>query len=35
MSVNKAIIIGFVGQNPDLRTTQAGGKVASLSIATS
>ena len=35
MSVNKAIIVGFVGKDPDIRTTQAGGKVASLSVATS
>ena len=35
MSVNKAIIVGFVGQNPDIRTTQAGAKFATLSIATS
>lgn len=35
MSVNKAIILGFVGQAPDIRITQSGAKVATLSIATS
>lgn len=34
-SVNKAIIIGNVGKDPDIRTTQDGRQIASLSIATS
>jgi single-strand DNA-binding protein len=34
-SVNKAIVIGFVGKDPDIRTSPSGAKVASLSIATS
>ena len=34
-SVNKAIVIGFVGKDPDIRTSPSGSKVASLSIATS
>lgn len=34
-SVNKAILLGNVGQDPDIRPTQAGNKIANLSIATS
>jgi len=34
-SVNKTIIIGRLGDNPDIRQTQDGRKVASLSVATS
>ena len=34
-SVNKAIVIGHCGKDPEIRTTQSGTKVASLSIATS
>jgi single-strand DNA-binding protein len=34
-SVNKAIIIGNLGADPDVRTTGSGTKVATLSIATS
>lgn len=34
-SVNKAIIIGNVGQDPDIRTAQSGDKIANFSIATS
>lgn len=34
MSVNKAIIIGNLGQDPDLRYTQGGTAVANLSVAT-
>lgn len=33
-SVNKAIILGFVGKDPDVREISSGTKVASLSIAT-
>lgn len=33
-SVNRAIIIGNVGQDPDIRTTQSGQKIANFSIAT-
>lgn len=34
-SVNKAQILGRVGQPPNIKTTQAGDKIASLSVATS
>lgn len=34
-SVNKAIIVGNLGADPDVRTTQSGQMVATLSIATS
>lgn len=34
-SLNKATIIGNVGQDPDIKTMQSGDKVANLSIATS
>ncbi len=34
-SVNKAIIVGNLGADPDVRTTQSGQLVATLSIATS
>ena len=34
-SVNKATLIGRVGQDPDIRTLQTGVKVANFSIATS
>lgn len=34
-SLNKATIIGRLGNDPDIRTTQSGDKVANLSIATS
>jgi single-strand DNA-binding protein len=34
-SVNKAIIIGNVGKDPEVRSTQDGKQIASLSIATS
>jgi len=34
-SVNKAIIVGFLGKDPEVRASQSGAKVASLSIATS
>ena len=33
--LNKVILIGNAGQDPDIRTMQNGGKVANLSIATS
>jgi single-strand DNA-binding protein len=32
--VNKATLIGYVGQAPDIRTTQDGREIASFSIAT-
>jgi single-strand DNA-binding protein len=35
MSVNKVILIGFVGKDPDIRKTQDGRAVATLSLATS
>ncbi len=34
-SVNKVILIGNLGRDPEIRSTQNGGKVANLSIATS
>jgi|SRR5690606_30831388 single-strand DNA-binding protein len=34
-SVNKVILIGNLGRDPEIRTMQSGGKVAQLSIATS
>lgn len=34
MSVNKVILIGHVGKDPDVRTLDGGAKVASLSLAT-
>lgn len=34
-SVNKVVLIGYLGCKPDIRTTQYGGKVASFSLATS
>lgn len=34
-SVNKVIIIGNLGNDPDIRTFQNGGRVANLSVATS
>lgn len=35
MSVNKVIIIGNLGADPEIRTTNAGHKIASLRVATS
>lgn len=35
MSVNKAIIVGHLGKDPELRFTQSGTAVASFSVATS
>ena len=34
-SVNKVILVGNLGADPDIRTMQSGDKVANLSIATS
>lgn len=34
-SVNKVILIGNLGQDPEIRTTNSGRKIANLSIATS
>lgn len=34
-SVNKVILVGNLGRDPEIRTMQNGGKVANLSIATS
>jgi len=35
MSINRAIPLGNVGRDPEMRSTQAGDKVASFSLATS
>lgn len=34
-SVNKCILVGNLGRDPEIRTMQSGGKVCNLSIATS
>lgn len=34
-SVNKVILVGHLGRDPEVQTTQAGGKFARLSLATS
>ena len=34
MSVNKVILIGVLGQDPEIRQTQSGNEIANLSIAT-
>ncbi|MBU3537079.1 single-stranded DNA-binding protein, partial [Alkalihalobacillus clausii] len=34
-SVNKVIIVGNMGQDPEIRTFANGGKIANLRIATS
>ncbi len=34
-SVNKVILVGRLGNDPDVRTMQSGGKVVNLSVATS
>jgi single-strand DNA-binding protein len=34
-SVNKAILVGNLGRDPEVRSTQTGSRVASLSLATS
>lgn len=34
-SVNKVILVGNVGKDPEVRTTQNGGKIVNLSVATS
>ena len=34
MSINRAILLGNVGQDPDVRTTQGGDRVATFSLAT-
>jgi len=34
-SVNKAILVGSLGKDPEIRTTQDGRKIANLSVATS
>ena len=33
--LNKATLIGNLGQNPEIRTTQSGSRIVTLSIATS
>jgi single-strand DNA-binding protein len=35
MSVNKAILVGSVGKDPEIRSTQSGVEIASFSLATS
>ena len=34
-SVNKVILVGNLGRDPEVRTTQDGGKIVTFSIATS
>lgn len=34
-SLNKATVIGNVGKDPEIRSTQSGGKIANLTVATS
>ena len=34
-SVNKVILVGNLGKDPEIRTTQAGSKIVNLSVATS
>jgi single-strand DNA-binding protein len=34
-SVNKVILIGNLGKDPEVRTTQAGSKIVSFTLATS
>lgn len=34
-SVNKVLLIGFLGRDPEIRTLQSGGKVCNLRVATS
>ncbi len=34
-SVNKVIIVGNVGKDPEIRSTQSGGKIANVTLATS
>lgn len=34
-SINKVILIGNVGKDPEIRSTQSGNKIANLSLATS
>ena len=34
-SINKVVLIGNLGRDPEVRSTQSGGKIVNLSIATS
>ena len=35
LGINKAIILGTLGRDPEIKYTQSGGKMANLSLATS
>ena len=35
MSINKVILVGNLGQDPEIRSTQDGREIASFSVATS
>ena len=34
-SINKVILVGNIGRDPEVRSTQSGGKIVNLSVATS